>query len=259
MADQTCDICGGETVHDRREGRIVCLECGTVLQEWTVCDDAFEASTRCAPEAWDLGTDNAPNKHVYALKRRKDGVYVTKQKIANLVAAHGLGTAISAQADDMIDSLDAGLVNDKDLTVWTLVSLACDVVKASRPVTVMATCAGVPTKKLIEARNAMIAKLPAFFSSGDGCDADLETAVKRVLGELFPVHAKLKILEARKAVLRRAKGLQDNGGFMNLCPDTQARVLIVDHFRSNGCEMTAKMKSVLKANSGGVKNGLSKI
>ena len=260
MSDPICDVCGGETVHDRREGRIVCIECGGVLQEWTICDDTYEASTRCAPSggAWDLGTCNAPNRHVYAMKKRKDAVYSVKQKIANAVAVHGLGSAISAKADEMLDALDPAHVNDKDATMWTLISLACDSVKASRPVTVMASCAGVPTKKFIEARQAMIAELPTFFEDPDDSN-DLETAVRRVLGAIFPIHAKIKIMEARKAVLRRAESLKDNGGFMNICPDTQARVLLVDHLRSVGEEMTAQMKAVLKVNSGGVKNGLTKI
>lgn len=254
MSDPICDFCGGETVHDRREGRIVCIECGTVLQEWTICDDDYDATTRCAPGAWDLGTGNAPDRHVYAVKRRKDMVYAAKQKIANLVAVYGLGSAVSAKADEMLDSLEPARVNDKDSTAWTVISLACDAVKASRPLTQMATCAGVPTKKLIDARNAMIAELPTFFEADGGAN-DLETAVRRVLDHIFPIHAKVKILEARKAALRRADGLKTNGGFMNICPDTQARVLLVDHFRASGVEMTPQMKVVLKVNSGGVKTG----
>ena len=234
------------------------MECGAILQEWTICDDDYESTTRCAPGSWDLGTGNAPNRRAYAVKKRKDMAYAAKQKIANLVAVHGLGSAISSTADEMLDGLDPAGVNDKDFTVWTVISLACDAVKASRPITQMATCAGVPTKKLIEARNAMIAELPAFFASDDDSN-DLETAIRRVLDALFPPHSKVKIMEARKAALRRADGLKRNAGFMNICPDTQARVLLVDHFRASGFEMTPAMKSVLKVNSGGVKNGLMKI
>lgn len=257
MSDPICDFCGGETVHDRREGRIVCIECGTVLQEWTICDDDYDASQRCAPGSWDLGTGNAPNRHVYALKKRKDVVYAVKQKIANLVAVHGMGSAISSTADDMLDTLNSSNLDDKDSTAWTVISLACDAVKASRPITQMAACAGIPTKKFIDARNAMIVELPAFFGA-DGSN-DLETAIRRVLDTIFPSHAKVKIIEARKAALRRADGLKTNGGFMNICPDTQARVLLVDYFRSRGIEMTPQIKSALKVNSGGVKNGLAKI
>ena len=263
MSDPICDVCGGETVHDRREGRIVCVECGGVLQEWTICDNDYEATTRCAPGSWDLGTKtapckNAPHRHVYALKKRKDAVYAAKQKIANLVAVHGLGSAISAQADEMLDCLDPAGVDDRDSTAWTVISLACDAVKASRPITQMATCAGVPTKKLIEYRNAMIALLPTFFEAA-GDSNDLETATRRVLDGIFPAHEKLKRMGARKAVLRRADGLKENAGFMNICPDTQARVLLVDHFRACGVELTPQIKSALKVNSGGVKNGLMKI
>lgn len=260
MSDSICDMCGGETVHDRREGRVVCIECGAVLQEWTICDDVYEASTRCAPSGWDLGTGNAPDRRAYGVKRRKDSAYAVKQKISNYVAVHGLGDAIEAKAGQMLSALDQNNVEDSVATAWTIISLACDSVKASRPMTVMAACAGVSTKKLLELRKAMMAILTSFFD--DGCDDDsndLDTAVKRILGEIFPMHARMMIMESRKAVLRRAAGLKSNGGFMNICPVTQARVLLVEHFRSNGTEMTAQMKSALKVASGGVKSGLMRI
>jgi hypothetical protein len=251
-------MCGSEdVVEDRREGHVVCNNCGTVLELWTVCEQTYEASTRTS-----AGPERVERAVALLDRRRPDNCKLMKSKIESLVMHAGFGTAVVAMSHNMCDVLEPSSMPDKEIVAWAIVTLACDACRASRPINDVAAMSGVSTGALIAARNALRPALArTFFQESVSRDSVDETlaSMNVVLSELLPTSAMSEKFAARRYVLRRAEGLASNASFMNVRPATRARVLLMEYYKVENLPMTAVVKHVLKAASSGVRVGLKKI
>lgn len=250
MCDPTCEFCGGECVHDRREGHVVCIDCGGVAEEWTIGDDRFEAMTRVT------------DADVREVKKRKvDRHGGMKAKIGALVDHAGLGGAITATCATMIDSLPQGRLRDRDLDAWALISLACELCKSCRSIKELAEQSGNSAGKLIAVRESLREDLKSMFDDSvavDGVDETL-TAMNTILSCIFGVTDAKSKLAARRHVLRRSIDVADNAAFMNMRPATRARVLVAEHLRAINHVMRDDDRKALMIGSTGVRNGLKKL
>jgi hypothetical protein len=250
MSDPICDMCGGECVHDRREGHVVCTDCGGVLEEWTTGDDRYEAMARVT------------YADVREVKKRKiDRHGGMKAKIASLVDHAGMGAAITASCSNMIDMLPPGRLRDRDLDAWALISLACELCKSCRSIKDLAQQSGASAGRLIATRESLREDLKSLFDDStavDGVDETL-TAMNSVLSSIFAASDCKSKLAARRHVLRRSIDVADNAAFMNMRPATRARVLVAEHLRSIGHVPSAADREALMIGSTGVRNGLKKL
>jgi hypothetical protein len=250
MCDPICEYCGGECVEDRREGHIVCIECGTVGEEWTIGDDRFEAMTRVT------------EAEVREVKKRKvDRHGGMKAKVGSYVDHAGLGSAVTAACANMIDALPHGRLRDRDLDAWALISLACELCKSCRSIKDLADRSGSSAGKLIAVRESFRDDLKPMFDDStavDGVDETL-TAMNTILSCIFSPSDSKKKVAARRYVLRRSIDVADNAAFMNMRPATRARVLVAEHLRSVSHVLSVTDRDALMIGSTGVRNGLKKL
>jgi len=248
--DPVCGVCGGDTTLDTRQGHVVCLDCGTVLQEWTTGEDRFEAMSRVT------------SADVPEVKRRKiDRFGGMKAKVTALIDHHRLGSATTTACAHMLDLIPPGTLRDRDLDAWAVISLACEYCKSCRSIADLATLAGTPSKKLITTRDSLRPYLKSLFSECTVPDAvdDTLTAMNTVLTSIYTASDAGKKLAARRHVMRRANDNIANAAFMNLRPMTRAMILVSEHLKSIGFEIGPAERAALKLGSSGVRNGLKKL
>ncbi len=244
-----CEMCGHETVLDRREGHLVCPECGTVAQEWTCGDDPFEAKSRVT------------SANVREVKRRKvDRFGGMGARVASLVDHHRLGAAVTAAANNVLEVLPPDRLRDRALDVWAVIALSCELCKSCRAMTDLAALSGEPTGKLIDRCAALKSDLSSLFEDHCAVGALDQTlqAMNGVLAALYGTSATEK-QRARSYVLRRCKDCADNAAFMNLTAGTRARALVLEHLTTQGAKLSRHERDAVNASSTAVRNALRKL
>ena len=244
-----CDMCGStDVIHDRREGHVVCMDCGGVLEEWTTCEHSYDDSTRTA-----YG-DVSEN-----YKRRKvDMNGGMKARVTAFVDHHRLSEAVKASAMDVLEVLPKDKLRDRDLDAWAVIALACELSKSCRSMSELATMSGSSTGKLIGMCKTFKPLLESLYE-------DKTTVVPEIDATLTAMTSAMQLLysgdefekrkrPSRRHVLSRSVDFMKCAGFMNLQPETRGKTLLYEYLDSSG-DLGSAEKRLLKTNA--VKNALS--
>lgn len=244
-----CDMCGSDdVVHDRREGHVVCCNCGGVLEQWTTCEHSYDDSTRTT-----FG-DVAEN-----YKRRKvDMNGGMKARVTAFIDHHRLSEAVKATAMDVLEVLPRDKLRDRDLDAWAVITIACELSKSCRSVTDLATMSGSPTGKLLGMCKTLRPLLDSIYEDKTTVIPEIDATLTAMVSAMQLLYSgdefEKRKRPARRHVLDRSKDFMKCASFMNLQPDTRGRTLLSEFLTASG-DMGSAEKKLLKTNA--VKNALS--
>jgi hypothetical protein len=241
-------MCGGEVIIDQREGHSVCLECGTVHDQWTCKEDhEFERHANVCQEDLVRGDRKA---------KKNSGM---QELVRSLAMHHAMGTAITEAACDVAGFVDASTIQHHSLYAWALICVGGEIVRSGLQMSVMAKAAEVPVHKLLSAMATIRAQVKHMLPETACADTnDTLNAVTKILESVFTSQEKAKKIEARKFISRLAEVAADNAPFMNITALTRARVLVSEFLRCHG-GLTKDQKRALQYDSSGVRNGFKKL
>lgn len=243
-----CDMCGGEVILDEREGHTVCIECGTIHDQWC-CKEDHDFARHSNVCQVDLDKGDRKSKKQNAI-----------QELVRTIAMHNsMGTAVMETACDIAGFVDVATIQQQSLSAWALICVGGEIVRSGLQMSVMAKTAEVPVHKLLGAMDIIRSQVKHLLPETACADTnDTLNAAAKVLDYVYSRDEKAKKIEARKYIRRLLEEVSDNAPFMNITALTRARVLVSEYLRCHG-GLTKDQKVVLQFESSGVRNGFKKL
>lgn len=226
----------------------MCLDCGSVLEEWTTCESSFDDSTR---------TSYGDVSENY--KRRKvDMNGGMKARVTSFIDHHRLSEAVKASAMDVLDVLPKDKLRDRDLDAWAVIAIACELSKSCRSMTDLATMSGSSTGKLIGMCKTFKPLVESLYEDKTTVVPEIDATLTAMTSFMQCLYSGAEFEKrkrpSRRHVLSRSTEFMKCASFMNLQPDTRGRALLYEFLEASG-DMGAAEKKLLKTNA--VKNALS--
>lgn len=244
-----CDMCGStDVVHDRREGHVVCMNCGGVLEERTTCEHSYDDSTR---------TSYGDVSENY--KRRKvDMNGGMKARVSAFIDNHHLSEAVKASAMDVLEVLPRDKLRDRDLDAWAVIALACELSKSCRSMTDLAALSGSSTGKLLGMCKTFKPLVESLYEDKTIVVPEIDATLSAMMSFMQCLYSGAEFEKrkrpSRRHVLNRSVEFLKCASFMNLQPDTRGRALLYEYLEASG-DMGVSEKKLLRTNA--VKNALS--
>lgn len=233
---------------DEREGHTVCIECGTIHDERCCKEDHdFERHSIVVQDDLDLGDRKA---------KKQSGI----QELVRSVAMHNtLPEAVMNTACDIAGFVNIATIQHQSLSAWALICVAGEIVRSGFQMGTMAKAAEVPVNKLLGAMDVIRAQVKHLLSETTCADTnDPLIAVAKALELVFAQNERDEKIAARKYILKLIDRVVGNAPFMNITPDTRAKVLVAQYLKSNGL-LTKDHKKALGYATSSVRNGFKRL
>lgn len=239
-------FCGSQDlVNDRHQGHVVCNDCGTVLEEWTIREELDFNRHSAFHSENDIDADEQGSLASATMKDR----------IRSYVAHNRLSETLANKACLMVDKVPDKVLN-KPLHAWALVVLAADALQAPLDKQLIAKAAGKPVAKLLEAVGQLKPHIAELLPQPVSGDMETLKGVRQAIAAVFHEQDKEGRAKAQKGVVRMLDaGVTKKAGLANIKAQTRANALVAHFLRCNG-NLDKNASKALECSKDGVKKAL---
>lgn len=248
--EPTCDLCNStDIIDDRTQGHVVCNNCGTILEEWTVYEGAdFNRHSVHADAFVEDGF----------VKESSHAVHAAKERIRAFTDHSGIPETVANKANLLLEKMpDAGL--RKPEYSWATIMLAAEALQAPLDVQLISRRAAVPVSKLLgicdELRKHVADMMPPPATADKETLDAVAAAIAKVVDE--------EDSKGRKSV-RMAIAAMMKGGIVKKCKLTNVRAktranALLAHYLQRKGQLTDAAFSALECSKDGVKKAMKSL
>lgn len=246
--EPTCEACNStDLIDDRTQGHVVCNDCGTVLEEWTVNE----------------GTDfNRHSIHADAfvedgfMKEPSHVMHAAKVRIRAYTDHSGIPESVANKAGLLLEKVPDTNLRKPEYS-WAMILLAAEALQAPLDVQLISGRAAVPVSKLLSICDQLRKHVADMMPPPVTADKETMDAVAVAIGKVVGDSDREGRTKARKAIVRMLDGgVSKMPGVMNVRAKTRANALLAHYLETNG-QLDKSARKALECSKAGVKDAMN--
>jgi len=245
--EPTCELCNStDIIDDRTQGHVVCNNCGTVLEEWTVYEGAD--FNRHSIHADDFGR----------VKESSRVVHAAKERIRAFTDHSGIPETVANKAYLLLEKVpDVGL--RKPEYSWAMIMLAAEALQAPLDVQLISRRAEVPVSKLLDICDELRKHVADMMPPPVTAEKETLNAVAAAIAKVVSEQDRERRTKVRMAIVRMLDGgITKKCKLTNVRPKTRANALLAHYLQSKG-QLTDVAFRALECSKDGVKKAMKSL